>query len=151
MKEEYFTISELVMMSGLSDRTIRNYMKDGRLLGSKQDGKWIFTKQQIGDFFQNRFVKETLFIKQAACVDEFLGTYHKQQPSACIITDYPFPTEEEAEKLSIWLCDKLGKLPEQIKQMSFHYDHKHHTARLILIGDPEMVAKLIVEIAKREA
>lgn len=38
MQEKYYVINELVMFTGLTDRTIRNYLSSGILRGEKVDG-----------------------------------------------------------------------------------------------------------------
>lgn len=43
MKKDRYTISEIAKMSGLTTRTIRNYLADGQVHGEKRDGKWEFS------------------------------------------------------------------------------------------------------------
>jgi len=50
-------------MTRLSTKTIRNYLKMGLLKGEKVDGTWRFSENEIGEFFQERFVKGALEIK----------------------------------------------------------------------------------------
>ena len=38
--KELLTIEDLAKMTGLSERTIRNYLADGQLEGEKADGAW---------------------------------------------------------------------------------------------------------------
>lgn len=49
-ESKQYTISELVMMTGLTDRTIRNYIASGILQGDKTDGCWRFTGEQVDGF-----------------------------------------------------------------------------------------------------
>ena len=50
MQEKYYVINELVMFTGLTDRTIRNYLSSGILQGEKVDGMWRFTSDQVEEF-----------------------------------------------------------------------------------------------------
>ena len=52
MKESY-TISDIVAITGLSDRTIRNYISQKTLVGEKTDGAWRFTPEQLGAFMND--------------------------------------------------------------------------------------------------
>lgn len=40
---KYYLISHLVLLTGLTDRTIRKYISSGILQGEKIDGLWHFT------------------------------------------------------------------------------------------------------------
>ena len=43
MQEKYYVINELVMFTGLTDRTIRTYLSSGILQGERVDGRGSFT------------------------------------------------------------------------------------------------------------
>ena len=45
---EFYTIEDLAAFTGLTDRTLRSYLKDGRLTGKKEDGAWRFTPEDLG-------------------------------------------------------------------------------------------------------
>lgn len=47
LRKEYYTIADIAEMTGLSTRTIRNYIKSGLLSGSKKDRTWIFSENSI--------------------------------------------------------------------------------------------------------
>ena len=47
LHDESYTIGQVVMMTGLTDRTIRNYLSLGFLEGEKPDGQWRFTAEQL--------------------------------------------------------------------------------------------------------
>lgn len=40
-----YTIKDLSMISGLTDRTLRTYLKMGVLVGEKADGSWRFSEE----------------------------------------------------------------------------------------------------------
>lgn len=40
---EFYTINDIATMTGLTTRTVRNYMKLGLLEGEKVDGVWQIT------------------------------------------------------------------------------------------------------------
>ena len=53
LHDETYTIGQVVMMTGLTDRTIRNYLALGFLEGEKQDGQWRFTAEQLEVFMRH--------------------------------------------------------------------------------------------------
>ena len=42
-----YTIANIVQFTGLTDRTIRNYISSGILIGEKTNGVWQFTPEQV--------------------------------------------------------------------------------------------------------
>ena len=40
MTKDFYSINDIALMSGLSSRTIRNYISSGILKGDKVDGCW---------------------------------------------------------------------------------------------------------------
>lgn len=38
MRKDYYSITDIAIMTGLSTRTIRTYIKNGLLSGAKKDG-----------------------------------------------------------------------------------------------------------------
>ena len=44
---KYYLIRHLVLLTGLTDRTIRKYISSGILQGEKIDGLWHFTPEQV--------------------------------------------------------------------------------------------------------
>ena len=55
--KELLTIEDLAKMTGLSERTIRNYLAGGQLEGEKVDGAWRFTEEQFGTFLGQDMVQ----------------------------------------------------------------------------------------------
>lgn len=49
MIKDNYSIEEVSMMSGLTTRTIRNYLKEGLVQAAKEDGKWVFTVDEFTD------------------------------------------------------------------------------------------------------
>lgn len=64
MQEKYYVINELVMFTGLTDRTIRNYLSSGILQGEKVDGMWRFTSDQVEEFVKHPAVRPSILAKK---------------------------------------------------------------------------------------
>lgn len=47
----------------LSERTIRTYQKDGRLKGEKIQGQWVFSEEDLEEFFDDHNVKKVLKLR----------------------------------------------------------------------------------------
>lgn len=143
MRKEYYSIIEIAIMTGLSTRTIRTYIKNGFLNGSKKDGAWIFSENEVGKFLNEPFVRQSVQIKNDSLVRDFINNKHKTTNKVCSIFDYLVKSIEDAELL----CDKII---EQINsnqygeiRFTFDYDHKINIARIIITGETGLVLKMM--------
>lgn len=151
MRKDYYSITDIAIITGLSTRTIRTYMKNGLLSGAKKDGAWLFTEEDIGRCLNEQFVKESIRIKSNSLVRDFVDIKEKSVNSVCSIFDYKVNSDEEAELL----CDKIieqinskHKLPDKGQdhgdiKFSFKYDNNINMARIILIGPTKLVMEMI--------
>lgn len=131
------------MITSLSTRTIRTYIKNGLLNGSKKDRAWIFSKDEVEKFLHEPFVNQGIQIKNNSIVQDFIDNKQKRVNSVCSIFDYLIKSHEEVELL----CDKIT---EQINSMqygeinfSFSYDCKTNIARIIISGETELVMSIM--------
>ena len=47
---ELYTVKQVAYLLRVSERTVMNYLKDGRIKGQKVGGKWRITKAEIERF-----------------------------------------------------------------------------------------------------
>lgn len=47
---ELYTVKQVAYVLHVSERTVMNYIKDGRMKAQKVGGKWRFTKEEIERF-----------------------------------------------------------------------------------------------------
>lgn len=85
--EKYYTINELAIMTGLTTRTLRNYLKLNILCGEKVDGSWMFTEEDVSEFLSNPMVKPSVQAKKNAIIYDFLAEDRKKNNEICIIID----------------------------------------------------------------
>ena len=104
---ESYNIKELAMMTDLTTRTLRNYLRSGLLNGDKIDGMWQFTAENISDFISNPIVKPSIQAKNKAIVFDFLADDHKKEDSICTILDLHV-SAAEADKISAFSIDLLS-------------------------------------------
>lgn len=52
-EKEYYTSDEVAKLLGVTKRSIRNYIKEGKITGTKYGGRWNFTKEDIEDYIKN--------------------------------------------------------------------------------------------------
>ena len=134
----YFLINHLVLFTGLTDRTIRNYISSGILQGEKINGLWHFTPEQVEAFVRHPAVRPSILAKQNAVVYDFLSEEHKEACEVCMILD--FPGKDKAE-LAEYFGYRISN--EDFQNIQFSFDGVKKTARVILKGAAGEVLSLV--------
>lgn len=68
---DYYVINQVVMFTGLTDRTIRNYISSGILQGEKINGVWCFTPEQVEAFISHPSVRPSILAKNNGLVNDY--------------------------------------------------------------------------------
>ena len=81
------TIEEVASWSGLSDRAIRNYIRDGFLQGDKSSGKWMFSLEQYGNFLKHPYIAPVIETKNRAFINSMIDSVPDGNSRVCIFLD----------------------------------------------------------------
>lgn len=138
--QEMYTINHVALMSGLSSRTIRNYMKMGFIEGEMINGVWHFSAEAVGDFFANPNVAPAIRAKRNALIYDFLADDCKQQDEMCAVIDER-ATLEEANAISEFFCDAINREWSGIIRFGFTFNENR--VRVILTGPEDAVQMLL--------
>ena len=133
-----YSIKDLSLICGLSERSLRNYLKLGVLQGNKENGVWKFSVEQIDAFLNNDYVKPAIQANRKSIVYDFLNSTQKEQNTACIILDLP---KENSMKLSLFLCDAVNKRTG----LNMTFDIRKGSNRVILVGNEKTVFEILQE------
>lgn len=144
MKNETYPISHLVLMTGFTDRTIRNYLASGILKGEKIDGVWQFTPEQVDSFIRHPAVRPSLLSKQNSLVYEFLLYNMKSACEACIILDLPGKNGARAAE---YFCGGINS--GNFQNVQFSFDGAMSVPRVILKGNITEVLGLVNGFSKQ--
>lgn len=136
MGKEKCDIEDLSMMTGLTTRTLRSYLKKGILGGEKEKGKWYFSKEDIRDFFASDYVMQGVKIKSQAIIGDFCREERRRSSSACLVYDSP-GTEEELMKLCEKVVEYVNDNSSENDLFSYYYDKRTKVGRFILRGSAE--------------
>lgn len=143
MEEELYLISHITLITGLSDRTIRNYIASGILKGEKINGIWHFTPEEVDAFIKNLAVRPSIVAKNNSVVYDFMLNDSKKEEETCVILDLPkCDIKETAE----FFC--YGISNGDYKDINFSFDGNYKTPRIILRGRPSDVFGLIGDYYK---
>lgn len=138
MKEEMYTINHITLFTGLSDRTIRNYISLGFLQGEKINGMWHFSPEQVESFLRNPAVRPSIVAKNNALIYDFLLDSKKQEPQCCIVLDMP---DEDRKKIAEYFCYSISN--GNYRNIYFSFDSVDGTPRVILKGYTKDVLELV--------
>lgn len=134
----YYLINHLVLFTGLTDRTIRNYISSGILQGVKINGLWHFTPEQVDNFICHPAVRPSILAKHHSAVYDFLINNKKDRSEICVILDIPKGGKKDiAEYFSYRISN------ENFQNIRFSFDGVEKTSRVILSGNTEEVLSLV--------
>ncbi len=139
--DKYYTLNDLALMTGLTTRTLRNYLKMGILKGERVEGVWKFTEEEIAEFFDNPYVISGVQAKNRAIVFDFLAQNKKQHNEICTIID--LCVGQKTEEISRFFCEKVGKRNDE--RIKVAYEKKGAYARVILRGPENSVMEILNE------
>ncbi|MCR4633648.1 MAG: MerR family transcriptional regulator [Erysipelotrichaceae bacterium] len=136
--ENTYDINQLALMSGFTTRTLRTYLSQGILNGTKENGIWRFSEEEVDRFFSDPYVKEGLRIKRNNLVYDFLGQRHTKEKRTCVVLDVPAGLVE-GNKISALFCKEM----EAAQDVVFNYIYEEGACRIILSGKEEEVMRLL--------
>lgn len=136
----YYVLSHLVQFTGLTDRTLRNYIASGILQGEKINGMWHFTPEQFEAFMAHPAVRPSILAKHHSLVYDFLLDMKKPAPDMCVVLDIPHASHKDAAE---FFCYRINQSENNSLRFSFHGENEH--ARIILTGSPAAVTQLLKE------
>ena len=136
----FYVINHLVMFTGLTDRTIRNYIASGILQGEKINGLWHFTPEQVDDFVRHPSVRPSILAKNNSLVYDFLLESKKKKQEICLILD---TLNEDKESVAEFFCYHISN--GDYHDIQFAFDGVTEMTRIILKGDATEVLRLVNE------
>lgn len=141
--KEYYSIDDVAVMTMLSTRTIRNYIKSGFLVGDKSSGNWRFIPENIGQFLENKNVKPSILAKRNGIVYDFISENKKNEDKVCSIYDYLVENSTEADVICKNMLELVNAEVYEGIQFSYQYVQKNKMVRVIIAGNTKLVTELV--------
>lgn len=143
--EKLYTVEEIATMTSLTTRTIRNYIKDGRLKGRKIGGNWRFTKDEVIELFNGNSFAKDLSNEVTTQVLNFV--HGKSDSQVCTIINLPCESTTEGKQ-------HYKKLVQIINNHEIHgpckfnyqYLQSEKIAQFTLFGTPEFIKKTLEQL-----
>ena len=136
---ERYNLNQLSLCTGLTTRTLRNYINLGLLKGEKIEGVWSFTDEEIESFFTHPDVKRAIAAKRNALVYDFMADQHRAGNRICMILDLDVNPLEAAE-ISAFFCRTITEIGEDVQ---FNCANRRNGIRVMLSGAEAMVNEIL--------
>ncbi|MCI7132086.1 MAG: helix-turn-helix domain-containing protein [Lachnospiraceae bacterium] len=140
LDEKLYTVADVAQVTGMTSRTIRNYLKDGTLTGQKIGVQWRFTEDEIKKLFSRQTPGQS---SPTQVVKGFLGEQERQKACFCALLDFPGVTELDGMELYRKLQEERG---EGIDSMSYEYHDEGQLLRIAVSGDTGAVMDLLEQM-----
>lgn len=141
----FYTIEDIAAFTGLTDRTLRSYLKEGRLTGTKEEGAWRFSPEDLGRLLEDGGARRAMEANRNAVVYDFLLA-GRPEDRCCVIRDIP-AAEGGEEALRTRLLERVNREEGQV-QFSYSYgvDRRGRgSARVILTGPTAVVQAILAD------
>lgn len=145
--DKLYTVEEVAQRTGLTDRTIRNYLKDGRLKGKKIGGQWRFTADDIEALFRTPGEEN---VQRQTELDRFLAvSCVNSNPDVCAVVDCECE-EAFAKELAVRIYAELDNPANGYtgSKVEYTYSIGEKKARYILRGSADFVASMLKMVKK---
>ncbi|MDE6956021.1 MAG: helix-turn-helix domain-containing protein [Oscillospiraceae bacterium] len=142
---ETYSIEDLATFTGLTDRTLRSYLKEGRLTGRKEDGAWRFTPEDLEKLFQDEGARQAVRANRNAIVYDFMLNGGGED-ACCAVRDIPVERDGE-EALRVRLLERVNREGGAVR-FAYGYGEDRRgqgSARVILAGPTAAVQKILTE------
>ncbi|WP_077302517.1 helix-turn-helix domain-containing protein [Virgibacillus pantothenticus] len=138
-----YSVEELANELNVTTRTIRNYLRDGKLKGTKVGGQWRFSKENLVEFMGSDQLNDTKNGLAYRFLDE-----EKTKQSAITILDFPLDSIDNLESLVNSVTAYYNDVYEGEQRIFQYHLLAPHTARFTLSGPPAYVLGLSKVIYK---
>ena len=140
-----YTIEQLPMITGLTTRTLRNYLKSGILKGCKDTGAWQFTERQVSEFVDHPSVRPSIQAKHRAIVYDFLADQDQSENELCMLLNRTV-NESKAKEIADFFCKEVKRLSYR----SFAYAYEAGKGLYSLKGSEADVSKIMTRFYQGE-
>ena len=135
-----YTINDLALITGLTTRTLRTYLKNGQLSGEKIDGVWQFDEKAVDAFISDPNVRPSILAKNKAILFDFLNDVHKKADMICVTFDL-IGSAEEMREASLYFCSEINR--HGSGPLRFAFEETPSGGRGFLSGGPDVVLPML--------
>ncbi len=97
LEQKLYTVADVAELTGLTSRTIRNYLKDGTLQGRKIGVQWRFTEEDINRLFSEVDIGGQKVVHIEDVASAFLQEGSQTEAEGCLMVTIPYTDQKELE------------------------------------------------------
>ena len=135
-----YRLKDIAIMTGLSERTVRNHMESGHLHGELTDGIWLFTEEEVSSYMADPYVSPAIRTKRNAIVFDYMAERNNADDEMCVLFRRK-ASLEEAKRISEFFCRKAS----ESGHIRFSCDYREEKAQIILKGHSDEVSCILNE------
>lgn len=139
--KEFYTIDDVAMITGLTTRTLRNYIAAGILDGEKVSGAWRFTPEQLDALISDPEASRSMHAHKNSVVYDFMQDHFKPAPQMCLILDIP---DADPAQVSALFCSRTPTSSVE-GGYQFCFEQLPRLCRVILRGPAALVQRIAGE------
>ena len=137
-----YKLNDLSMITGLTERTLRTYLKNGVLLGEKESGVWHFSTEQVSAFLEKEVVKAAMKSNRSALLYDFMNDVFAKENAACLVLHL---CEDNPWNVADFFCNAVNKR----QGLKMRFDRIKGQNQVILVGAPETVSEILNEYMEK--
>ena len=142
-----YNIKDIMTITNLSERTIRRYLKEGKLDGTKVGGVWRFTDAQLENFYGYKEAMKKIRKEATQQVVDFINMPNPEKQNTRVCTMIDLINEDDViEDVKQAIMNECNNATDT---MTMKFLKEQNNFRFILIGSLEFiynVTKKVYEI-----
>lgn len=148
LEQKLYTVADVAELTGLTSRTIRNYLKDGTLRGRKIGVQWRFTEEDINRLFTEVDAAGQKVLHPEDVISDFLRETEEGSLRGCLVLDIPCETERQQE----YIDQIKGCAGEDKETLLFAWDtvEGHQVLRVAAAGETEKIEEFAARMREIE-
>lgn len=149
--EKLYSVEEIAEMTSVTTRTIRNYLRNGILTGTKIGGQWRFRQEDVMNMLNQENMSSDVRETSKRIVKDFLNeqyTPFSESVSVCTVADVSC-SKAYAKKMGKTLCDLWNQANIQGSNFRYDYLEESQTARFTFIA-PLMLTEKVLSVLHQE-
>ena len=143
--EKLYSVEEIAEMTSVTTRTIRNYLRNGILTGTKIGGQWRFRQEDVMNMLNQENMSSDVRETSKRIVKDFLNEQYTpflESVSVCTVADVPC-SKAYAKKMGKTLCDLWNQTNIQGSNFRYVYLEESQTARFTFIAPLTLTEKAL--------
>lgn len=142
MENKTYTVSDVARIMHMTERTIRNYLKEGILRGTRVGGQWRFSKEDLDDLIQNSTFRKQVRDNASTIAKNYIDRKVAilGDITICSVIDYKNPNQEYMDKIE---CEIAAIVREYKGNAHLTAISENGIGRCTVIGTIECVRKVL--------